>query len=229
MKTLPGFLLVVLLALQAMSAAHAEGDSSEFREAGLLDCHPPSAQALEMFDRISGLLGYQGRRITYCKTSEVRFARAEYLQTSIKPHPYIKWKKLAVVEPHIHYNSRYINQMEYLSGTHFSGVAIMAYQIGYLHVAEHERSRKLTGMEVEITHHPEYFMAYVLAKMGATAADLKAAQRVMFSVWNDLYDFRIDERLDEVVLGWRDGGGAAIAMEDLAGLSMSMSDDLLTW
>lgn len=229
MKVLSGLLCASALLLQVTSAARAEEQAGEFREVVALECHDPSPQALELFGKISDLIGYQGRRITYCKTSAVRFAKAEYLQTAIKPHPYIKWKKQPVIEPYIHYNSRYINQMEYLSGTRYSGVAIMAYQIGQLHISEHERAKKLAGMAPEISHHPEYFMALALARMGAKTADLKAAQRVMYSVWNDLYDLRSEERIDEVVQGWRDGGGEAVAMEELAGLSMSVSDDLQIW
>ncbi|OGT22117.1 MAG: hypothetical protein A2V90_04270 [Gammaproteobacteria bacterium RBG_16_57_12] len=191
-------------------------------------CQAPSEYAQTQLQKILDIIT-PAKGIHFCETGDILHARGMLKQTGEVPHPYISWKKVPVLEPFVFYNADLLNQMDSTSGTRFTSLAIIAHEIGAVLKQNNESDKSNVVTLPDEGSVADYYSGYVLARLKADTADMKAAQHVLFSIWNEIHSEKAYQRLQSAVRGWLEGGGVQLAVDDLKQVTPTLYSEVDKW
>lgn len=187
----------------------------------------PSQYALHQFQRTMNVSGYQGSPIylfaSYFVQNAVAASKAIYkpFQPNVLSH----------YERYLIYNPNFMKHMEFSSGSEYTTLSIFAHEIGH-HFYGHADVSNYWGL----TLHPweketqaDYYSGFVLAKLGAQPKDLETTQRLIFSMWPSETHPDSFNRISSIVKGWKDGGGVAVAVDDLMLIYNKITNEMNRW
>ena len=105
---------------------------------------------------------------------------------------------------YILYNPKFIAAINSASGTNWSGINIIAHEIGH-HLNGHTLSSMGSRPDIELE--ADEFSGFVLNKLGATLVDAQAAMTIAASQRASHTHPAKDDRLTAIESGWRNAGG----------------------
>jgi hypothetical protein len=148
------------------------------------------AEADAEFKRILSAvgLGYVTDRITLRATSQTPNAEA-----------FIDDK---TGERFIFYNASFMQRVKERAAEDWSPISILAHEVGH-HLAFHTA---IAGNDQKYELEADYFSGFVLRRLGATLDQAQAAMRVISPKTPGLTHPGLDDRLQAITIGWKDGG-----------------------
>ena len=150
------------------------------------------AEADAEFKRILSAvgLGYVADRITLRATAQTPNAEA-----------FIDDK---TGERFIFYNASFMQRVKQRAAEDWSPISILAHEVGH-HLAFHTA---IAGNDHKFELEADYFSGFVLRRLGATLDQAEAAMRVISPKTPGPTHPGLDDRLQVITIGWKDGGGA---------------------
>jgi len=144
--------------------------------------------ALEVIERILGVVGLK-------PNFEIRAANVPNAAAVI-----IKNKR------YILYNPKFISAINSASGNNWSGISIIAHEIGH-HLNGHTLTNMGSRPDIELE--ADEFSGFVLNKLGADLSDAQAALTIAASQKASHTHPAKRDRLAAIATGWRNAGGQA--------------------
>lgn len=226
LKSLLRVLVVGLAIANRALAAEAVTGNDPFG-----DCQPGSPHAAAQLQKVLKTLDYQGKPIGLCRSSLVPGIVSWTKLVGYEQHPFISYQKKPVVELYITYNPTFMDQLESLSRNKYATLALLAHEVGH-HIEQHPAFGAPTealSWSWQKEADADYYVGQTLARLQADPADLQATQIMLFTLWGDLAHPLALSRIQNLVDGWKSGGGAPVAVEELDSLRAIMMGDMARW
>ena len=152
------------------------------------------AEAAQIFRQIIAAAGLAGMedRMTVRASAETPGAEATIERIAGKE------------ERLIFYNVVFMQEVAARTATYWSKVAILAHEVGH-HVRWHTL---IPGNEHKFELEADYQAGFIMRRMGATLAEAQSLYRTFGAEATPTHPGR-DQRLQQVTLGWKDGGAGA--------------------
>ena len=106
---------------------------------------------------------------------------------------------------YILYNPKFISAINSASGNNWSGVSILAHEIGH-HLNGHTLTNMGSRPDIELE--ADEFSGFVMNKLGANLADAQAALAIAASLKASHTHPARKDRLTAIATGWKNAGGA---------------------
>lgn len=101
----------------------------------------------------------------------------------------------------ITYDNIFVESLDYQTGTKWASISVLAHEVGH-HYYDHVLDRRGSTPPKEIE--ADYFSGYVLAKMGASLSQAKAAMAKLANPYGSSTHPPRSQRLAAIEKGWRD-------------------------
>ncbi|OJJ18512.1 hypothetical protein BKI52_23145 [marine bacterium AO1-C] len=101
----------------------------------------------------------------------------------------------------ITYDNIFVESLDFQAGTKWASISVLAHEVGH-HYYDHVLDRRGSTPPKEIE--ADYFSGYVLAKMGASLSQAKAAMAKLASPYGSSTHPPRNQRLAAIEKGWRD-------------------------
>lgn len=184
----------------------------------------PSFYAKHQFQRVLNASGYTGPLCFYASFQvQNALAASKPIYSMEYPYGFIRYDRFII------YNPNFMRHMEFTSGNEFVTLSIFAHELGHHFYAHTDNFNPIIKHPWDKEVEADYYSGYVLAKLGAKAADLEQSQRLMFSMWPSATHPDSYRRISSIIKGWKDGGGIGVAEDDLANIYNKINNEFNRW